>query len=74
MAIEDNFPQMTDAQLQSLSNNVIRLATTGTPTQRTEAGRLGPLVSAELLARSAAALALKPVSKAAQKRLLKTAK
>ena len=53
MAIEDNFPTMSDSDLATLMSNVTRLSTAGTDRQRIEAERLTPLIAAEQAERRA---------------------
>jgi hypothetical protein len=53
MAIEDNFPTMSDSDLATLMGNVTRLSTAGTDRQRIEAERLTPLIAAEQAERRA---------------------
>lgn len=64
MAIDERIAGYSDKELASLSENVRRLAQSGSVQQRAEAERLMPLVDAELAARKARAPARKaPVAK-----------
>lgn len=54
MSVDDKIPGMSDAHLKALQANASRLAESGTDKQQAEAGRLLPLIGAELDARAAA--------------------
>ena len=68
MPIEQRFPDMTDAELESLNANAVRLQQSGTPAQQTEAGRLLPLLETVLLERRAIKLEAAAEKKRATKR------
>jgi hypothetical protein len=49
--IAEQVPSMTEAQLKTFRDNVVRLQASGTDRQKTEAERLLPLILAELAGR-----------------------
>lgn len=53
MPIDEKIPSMTDEKLKALHANASRLAQSGVAKQQAEAGRLLPLIDAELEARAA---------------------
>lgn len=63
MQIDQRIPEMSDAELQTLHGNAIRLAASGAPAQKTEAARLLPIIDAALETR----IALKRAAVAEQK-------
>ena len=64
MPLEDKFPAMSDTELATLLDNVNRLTHAGSDKQKVEAGRLHPLVAAEIADRKAKAPPKKTVAKA----------
>ncbi len=54
MRLDEKIPGMTDADLKALYANATRLAESGTDKQQSEAGRLLPLIGAEVDARASA--------------------
>jgi hypothetical protein len=53
MTIEDRIPQLTDTELENLHDNAVRLSAAGTASQRTEAARLLPIITAAITSRRA---------------------
>lgn len=48
MQIDQRIPEMSDAELQNLHGNAVRLAASGAPAQKAEAARLLPIIGAAL--------------------------
>lgn len=52
MLIDSRIADLSDKELENLHGNAIRLAQSGTPSQKTEAERLLPVIGAEVEARA----------------------